>query len=158
MRLTTCISLLIILLAGCKQKPTSNDSSPIAVADSTAKGGCFLHALNKDSTFLELNLANGQATGKLFWLPDQKDRANGILEGTYQGDTIRVKYTYMIEGNMQEEDKILVLERDSVSVLYGPLDVQGNKFTIKDESNLRVAIRMGRAECASFRIPEFIKE
>jgi hypothetical protein len=157
-RFINCITLVIFSLTACKQEPSSNDNTAITPVDSTSRGGCFLHALNKDSTFLELNLANGQATGKFFWLPDQKDRANGVLEGTYQGDTIRVKYTYMIEGNLQEEDKILVLERDSISVLYGPLEVQGNKFTIKDETNLKVAIRMGRADCATFQIPAFKKE
>jgi hypothetical protein len=81
-----------------------------------------------------------------------------MLEGTYQGDTIRVKYTYMIEGMIQAEDKIMVWQRDSISVLYGPLEAVGNKFRIKDEKNLQVAIRMGRADCASLQFPEFKKE
>ncbi|MFN4975223.1 MAG: hypothetical protein ACK5GV_08270 [Bacteroidota bacterium] len=156
--------IIASVLAGCclfsctEQPKTSTETTVTASVDSTDLDGCFLHALNKDSTFLQLTLKQGKATGKFFWLPDQKDRANGILEGTYQGDTIRVKYTYMIEGMIQEEDKIMVLQRDSISVLYGPLEAQGNKFTLKDEKNLQVAIRMGRADCASMQFPEFKKD
>lgn len=145
-------------MVACSEKPAATDTSLTVTVDSTPSGGCFLHALNKDSTFLQLSFENGKANGKFFWLPDQKDRANGVLEGTYQGDTIRVKYTYMIEGMVQEEDKILVLERDSISVLYAPLEVKDNKLTIKDEKELKVAIRMGRADCATMQFPEFKKQ
>lgn len=145
-------------MVACSEKPAATDTSLTVTVDSTHSGGCFLHALNKDSTFLQLSFENGKASGKFFWLPDQKDRANGVLEGTYQGDTIRVKYTYMIEGMVQEEDKIMVLERDSISVLYAPLEVKDNKFTIKDEKELKVAIRMGRADCSTMQFPEFKKQ
>lgn len=156
--------IMVIVLSGCclmsctEQPNISTETAVTASVDTTERDGCFLHALNKDSTFLQLTLQQGKATGKFFWLPDQKDRANGMLEGTYQGDTIRVKYTYMIEGMIQEEDKIMVWQRDSISVLYGPLEAVGNKFRIKDEKNLQVAIRMGRTDCASLQFPEFKKE
>lgn len=156
-RAIACIALSAFFLVACSEKPAAVDNASTVTVDSTPAGGCFLHALNKDSTFLQLSFENGKATGKFFWLPDQKDRANGVLEGTYQGDTIRVKYTYMIEGMVQEEDKIMVLERDSISVLYAPLEVNDNKLTIKDEKELKVAIRMGRADCATMQFPEFKK-
>jgi len=155
MRFIACLSMLVFCSISCSEKPAATDTSLTVTVDSTPSGGCFLHALNKDSTFLQLSLENGKASGKFFWLPDQKDRANGILEGTYLGDTIRVKYTYMIEGMIQEEDKIMVLERDSISVLYAPLEIKDNNFTIKDEKELKVAIRMGRADCANMQFPEF---
>lgn len=157
-RALACMALSAFFLFACSEKPAAEDNASVVTVDSTPVGGCFLHALNKDSTFLQLSFENGKATGKFFWLPDQKDRANGVLEGTYQGDTIRVKYTYMIEGMIQEEDKIMVLERDSISVLYAPLEVKDNKFTIKDEKELKVAIRMGRADCANMQFPEFKKQ
>ena len=157
-RTITCFSVFLFFLAACSEKPATAESPSTVSVDSTPLGGCFLHALNKDSTFLQLSLENGKASGKFYWLPDQKDRANGVLEGAYQGDTIRVKYTYMIEGMVQEEDKIMVLERDSISVLYAPLEVKDNKFTIKDEKELKVAIRMGRADCATMQFPEFKKQ
>ena len=157
-RALACMALSAFFLFACSEKPAAEDNASAVTVDSTPAGGCFLHALNKDSTFLQLSFENGKATGKFFWLPDQKDRANGVLEGTYQGDTIRVKYTYMIEGMIQEEDKIMVLERDSISVLYAPLEVKDNKFTIKDEKELKVAIRMGRADCANMQFPEFKKQ
>lgn len=157
-RTITFLALISFCMVACSEKPAATDTSLTVTVDSTPSGGCFLHALNKDSTFLQLSFENGKASGKFFWLPDQKDRANGVLEGTYQGDTIRVKYTYMIEGMVQEEDKIMVLERDSISVLYAPLEVKDNKFTIKDEKELKVAIRMGRADCATMQFPEFKKQ
>ncbi len=155
MRFIACLSILGFCSNSCSEKPATLDNSQTVMFDSTFSGGCFLHALNKDSTFLQLSLENGKAIGKLFWQPDQKDRANGVLNGSYQGDTIRVKYTYMIEGMMQEEDKIMVLERDSISVLYAPLEVRDNHFSTKDEKELKVAIRMGRADCATMQFPEF---
>ncbi len=145
----------MITMAACNNPTTESTQATFSNADTSIRTGCFLHALNKDSTFLELSLQNGKATGKFYWLPDQKDRANGILDGTYTGDTVRVNYTYMIEGSMQEEEKIFVWAKDSVSVLFAPLDVKGTKMTLQKDKPLQVAIRMSKVECATFQIPEF---
>jgi len=153
----------IVLLAGtflisCKNTPSTEAANATPAADTLSRSGCFLHALNKDSTFLQISLQNGKATGKFYWLPDQKDRANGVLEGTYAGDTIRVNYHYMIEGSIQDEEKVFVWERDSISVLYGPLVVSGAKITLQKDKPLQVAIRMGKADCAALQIPEFVSK
>lgn len=145
----------IIIIAACNNPTTEFILPTISNADTTVRSGCFLHALNKDSTFLELTLQNGKAIGKFYWLPDQKDRANGVLEGSYAGDTVRVNYTYMIEGMLQEEEKVFVWGKDSVSVLFAPLDVNGTKMTLQKDKPLQVAIQMGRVDWGSFQIPEF---
>jgi hypothetical protein len=145
----------IVIMAACNNPTTEVNLPTISNADTSVRAGCYLHTLNKDSTFLELSLHNGKATGKFYWLPDQKDRANGVLEGSYAGDTVRVNYTYMIEGMLQEEEKVFVWGRDSVSVLFAPLDVNGNKMTLQKDKPLQVAIRMSKVDCTSFQIPEF---
>jgi hypothetical protein len=61
----------------------------------------------------------------------------------------------MIEGSKQEEEKIFVWGKDSVSVLFAPLDVNGTKMTLQKDKPLQVAIRMSKVDCASFQIPEF---
>jgi len=156
MRKIVCIAAVtMIIIAGCKNPTTQSDTVTISNVDTSARSGCFLHTLHKDSTFLELTLQNGKATGKFYWLPDQKDRANGILEGSYVGDTVRVNYTYMIEGMLQEEEKVFVFGKDTVSVLFAPLDVSGTKMTLQKDKPLQVAIRMSKVDCASFQIPEF---
>jgi hypothetical protein len=156
MRQKLCFAgLAIIIMAACNTTSTESFPATITNADTSKRTGCFLHALNKDSTFLELTLQNGKAIGKFYWLPDQKDRANGVLDGTYSGDTIRANYTYMIEGSKQEEEKIFVWGKDSVSVLFAPLDVNGTKMTLQKDKPLQVAIRMSKVDCASFQIPEF---
>ena len=156
MRKILCIVVVAIFtMAACNNATTEPTQATISNADTSIRTGCFLHALNKDSTFLELTLQNGKATGKFYWLPDQKDRANGVLEGTYAGDTVRVNYTYMIEGMLQEEEKVFVWGKDSVSVLFAPLDVNGTKMTLQKDKPLQVAIRMSKVECATFQIPEF---
>ena len=141
------------LLFACNTGNPKNSNQNNASADFNNRSGCFLHALNKDSTFLQISLQNGKASGKFYWLPDQKDRANGVLEGTYSGDTIRANYHYMIEGFVQDEEKVFVWERDSISVLYGPLVVSGTKITLQKDKPLQVAMRMGKADCATFQIP-----
>jgi len=156
MRIILCIAAVtMIIIAACNNPTTQSASATNSNVDSSARSGCFSHALNKDSTFLELTLQNGKAAGKFYWLPDQKDRANGILEGSYVGDTVRVNYTYMIEGSMQEEEKVFVWGKDSLSVLFAPLDVNGTKMTLQKDKPLQVAIRMSKVDCASFQIPEF---
>lgn len=145
----------ITLLVACKNPSPVSTTNSATDTDTTLRTGCFLHALNKDSTFLELTLQGGKASGKFYWLPDQKDRANGVLAGTYAGDTVRVNYTYMIEGMLQEEEKVFVWDKDSVSVLFAPLDANGTKMTLQKDKPLQVAIRMGKVDCASFQIPAF---
>ena len=64
--------MVMITMAACNNPTIEFVLPTISNADTSVRAGCFLHTLNKDSTFLELTLHNGKATGKFYWLPDQK--------------------------------------------------------------------------------------
>lgn len=155
MRINFFYLIMGTLLFGCNSRVANDSALNDSPADEKNRSGCFLHTSNKDSTFLQISLQNGNASGKFYWLPDQKDRANGVLEGSYTGDTIRVNYHYMIEGTIQDEEKVFVWERDSISVLYGTILVSGTKISLQKDKPLQVAIRMGKVDCGSFQIPDF---
>jgi hypothetical protein len=58
--------VVIITMAACNNPTTKLILPTISNADTSVRAGCFLHTLNKDSTFLELTLHNGKATGKFY--------------------------------------------------------------------------------------------
>ena len=50
----------MITMAACNNPTIEFVLPTISNADTSVRAGCFLHTLNKDSTFLELTLHNGK--------------------------------------------------------------------------------------------------
>jgi hypothetical protein len=62
---------------------------------------CFLRTegkTNQDSTSIELVIENNKVTGRMNWMPYQKDSRKGTIEGTIKGDTINAVWSFMQEG------------------------------------------------------------
>ena len=62
---------------------------------------------NKDTTTIELAIKSGKVTGQMIWLPYQKDKRQGTLEGVIKDDSIRAVWSFMQEGM-----------RDSISLKF----------------------------------------
>lgn len=73
--------------------------SNINAATDTSR--CFLLTEgndNKDTTTIELAIKNGKVTGQMIWLPYEKDKRKGTLEGVIKDDSIAAVWSFMQEG------------------------------------------------------------
>lgn len=87
-----------------------------------------------DSLVLNLHIKNDSVSGVLNWLPAQKDKMTGTLNGTINGDVITAIYSYSAEGTMAKEEKIMKLDSNKVTIKTGELEKHNGIWTLKDKS------------------------
>jgi hypothetical protein len=102
----------VLALASCAGNASKNaDTVAGAGADtSTANAAaipaknmeyCFVHTDGtsaQDTTAVHLVINDGKVSGDLNWIPKEKDRRKGTLDGTMQGDVIKATWAFMQEG------------------------------------------------------------
>jgi methionine-rich copper-binding protein CopC len=83
---------------------------------------CFSKNVNKDITTVTLTISGDTVTGKMDWVPFEKDSARGTLSGTLQNGEMNLLYDYTIEGAHQTEEKIMKIENGNLLIKHGELE------------------------------------
>lgn len=83
---------------------------------------CFSKNLNKDITTITLMINGDKVTGKMDWVPFEKDSARGTLSGTLENGEMNLLYDYTIEGAHQTEEKIMKIENGNLLIKHGQLE------------------------------------
>lgn len=94
------------------------------VSNAKTKDGeyCFRKVENKDVTDVTLSINGNTVTGKMDWVPFEKDSARGTLSGSLmQNGEMNLIYNYMIEGSNQTETKIMKIENGKLYIKHGEL-------------------------------------
>ena len=119
----------LFLLTACNKTdaPEANihafSGVPVAMADNIKDGTyCFSKHFNQDVTDVQLTISGKVVTGKMDWVPYEKDSARGTLQGSKNAaGELDLIYDYMIEGSQQTETKIMKIEDDKLLVKVGEL-------------------------------------
>ncbi len=83
---------------------------------------CFSKRFNQDTTDVQLTILGSAVTGKMDWIPYQKDSARGTLQGFKNAaGELDLMYDYMIEGNQQTETKMMKIENGKLLIKTGEL-------------------------------------
>lgn len=107
----------------------------------------------QDSTFINLTIAGIKVTGEMHWHPFEKDGGHGTLSGMRQGNTLRVRYDYTIEGANQSEDMIFLLEPGKLTKKVGELEEDGNgHFKLKDPASAEFKEELKRVVCTGRKL------
>ncbi|HSF70771.1 MAG TPA: hypothetical protein VLA25_00610, partial [Methylotenera sp.] len=70
----------------------------------------------------QLTIVGSTITGKMDWIPHEKDSARGTLQGFRNAvGELDLMYDYMIEGSQQTETKIMKIEDGKLLVKVGEL-------------------------------------
>ncbi len=151
--------LALFAIASChngEETPgeTKDNLPPVVTNDTTPppakENVCFLKALKKDSTFVNLTIEGNNVSGNMRWHPWQKDGAIGTLTGTKGANgEMQLLYDYMIEGSKQTETKIMKIENDQLKIKTGELiDPTNNGHLIfKDSSKLKYTEVLQKVVC-----------
>lgn len=132
---------LLILFSALACSTPEKSNTPVETvipaeepAETTDGTHCFLLALNKDSTFVNLTLKGDSITGTMRWRPWEKDGATGTLAGLRAASgELDLLYDYMIEGQRQTETKVMKVENGTLWIKTGELVDPAN------DGNLRYA-------------------
>lgn len=111
---------------------------------------CFSKVLNKDVTAVQLHIAGNAVTGKMNWLPYEKDSARGTLKGQLnKAGELELLYDYMIEGNQQTETKIMKIENEKLMMKVGELLDTNNDGNLiyKDVNKAKYLEILERVDC-----------
>jgi hypothetical protein len=121
------LSLLMLATCGKSDAPETNIHAPAGIPATIAqqiKDGtyCFGKLFNQDVTAVELTITGSAISGKMDWIPYEKDSARGTLQGFKNAaGELELIYDYMIEGSQQTETKIMKIEDDKLLVKVGEL-------------------------------------
>ncbi len=125
-------SLFLFTACGKTDAPEANTHAssgvPVAITSNRASNNiqdgtyCFGKLFNQDVTDVQLTILGSAVTGKMDWIPSEKDSARGTLLGFKNAaGELDLIYDYMIEGSQQTETKIMKIEDGKLLVKVGEL-------------------------------------
>lgn len=151
------IIFAILLLIACDKKDAlqANNHAPAGVPIKTLnilKNGsyCFSKLFNQDVTDVQLTILGSAVTGKMDWIPYQKDSARGTLQGAINdAGELDLMYDYMIEGSQQTETKVMKIDDGKLLLKVGELlDPNNNgNLVYKDVSQAKFSEVLAPVEC-----------
>ena len=129
MRYPYFVIFSLFLLTACDKPdaPQANIQAPSAVPvaqENLLSDGtyCFSKLFNQDVTDVQLTILGSAVTGKMDWIPYQKDSARGTLKGAKNmAGELDLMYDYMIEGNKQTETKVMKIKDGKLLLKVGEL-------------------------------------
>ena len=149
----------LFFLTACHQTdvPETNiqePSSAIVVNKNSLQDGtfCFSKFYNKDVTDVQLTILGSAVTGKMDWVPYQKDSARGTLKGNKNAaGEMDLMYDYMIEGNQQTETKVMKIEDGKLLIKVGELLDPKNdgNLVFKDVNQAKYSEVLEKVDCKS---------
>lgn len=139
-----CGSLLLLAACGPSEKRSAISD---AIEASSAQELCFQNITGNDSLLVKLTIVGNDVTGTLRWLPAEKDKMVGTLDGTLQNDTITAVYSYQAEGTDAREEKILRLTPDSLFIQHGELVDQNGTWVLKDKRATQFTEAAAKTDC-----------
>ncbi len=162
MRYTFFVIFCLFLLTACNKidapeanthapstapEKTTNEATSITLKDGTY---CFSKRFNQDVTDVQLTILGSAITGKMDWIPYQKDSARGTLQGAVNdAGELDLMYDYMIEGNQQTETKVMKIEDGKLQIKIGELqDLKYNgNLTYKDVNQAKYSDVLTAVAC-----------
>ncbi|MFK7933795.1 MAG: hypothetical protein AB8G22_09805 [Saprospiraceae bacterium] len=153
------LGLLFVTACANNSTPTSDDNAETTVVDSTkvqpvaTEEFCYLStfgedANQQDSTFLNIKIEGDVVTGDLHWHPFEKDGGHGTVKGIREGNLIKVRYDYMIEGAEQAEEMTFRMDAGKVVKKIGELmENEEGVLVLKDPAMAEFKEELKRVIC-----------
>lgn len=138
---------VVALLAACgneeNKKETAEAALEVATEVSTIEvdSVCFIRTdgtKHQDTAAVKLYIKGNSVTGKMMYLPYEKDWRLGNISGKKQGSKIETRWTFMQEGMV-----------DSLAVQF---DIDGDKLV---EYNGGTTYEYTKADCSKFPAYDF---
>jgi hypothetical protein len=114
-KIKLCLLLIGALIASCSGNRTNNNTDTLStngnhkdtmLANATDAPAvnmqyCFYHTDGtqaQDTTSINILINGEKVTGKMSWLPKEKDARKGTIAGTLKANAIKAVWTFMQEG------------------------------------------------------------
>ncbi len=132
----TLLSASVFLFVACNQnKPT--ESAEAITQDSTTVKECYEATVKTDSASISYEVVDGKVTGNLAFNFAEKDDSNGIIRGSFSGDTLFVDYFFKAEGVDSKNPLVFLKSGDDLKQGYGEIVTYLGKTYFKDHSQIK---------------------
>ncbi len=138
------IGLLLVcsLTGACKN---INSSSTTGSAGATGSAGtrttgapqCYAYTQNGDTIQLSFIAINNKVTGHLLYRLKEKDRNEGNVQGSMDGDTLMANYTFSSEGMQSVRQVAFVKEGTGLKEGFGEVEEKEGRMVFKNTAGLR---------------------
>ena len=134
MRYFLPLGLLILVLSSCgdgsrRSETTENQADSTVASTDTV---CYRQVVGRDTTLLRLVIQGTDVTGELVILPDEKDRARGLLKGTLTNNQIRADWQRSGEGVTQPHEITFTLTSDAITWHEGERVEKDGRWVLKE--------------------------
>ncbi|MCC2589847.1 hypothetical protein [Chryseobacterium sp. MFBS3-17] len=158
MKKSVFVALIAILVVQCKEKKEKlkNDHAADSMAVNTSEfdieaipESCYMAASGKDSLFVKYSDNLGTITGKMHYKNFEKDSSSGDIVGMFDGDTLKVDYTFQAEGTQSTREIWFLKKDDQLIEGIGEYDESGE--TYKDGAPVKFeGQKLQTADCKTF--------
>lgn len=110
---------------------------------------CYAFVSDKDSIFMDVNIKNNNATGKLTYKLSEKDKNEGTFEGIMNVDTLFATYHFSSEGLISDREIIFILNDNKAVEAYGEQVVENGKmkFSNHQQLSLEQTFALSKVNC-----------
>lgn len=101
---------------------------------------------NQDTTRVHFILADNEITGEMDWIPYEKDQRKGALQGSIDGEDVKVQWTYMQEG-MQDTLHLQFRLTGGMELFQKPLKVNTSSQRQETDDSAAYSIKYHAVDC-----------
>ena len=126
------LCILLVFTAGCDRKGADAGGN---LAE-TIPESCYRWVAAKDSILLAFGANNALVDGRLAYRFYEKDKSNGTIKGTMNGDTLLVEYSFFSEGMFSHREVAFLRKGDSFVLGAGEISAEGNRNFFTDRKGI----------------------
>jgi hypothetical protein len=136
-----CIILIIIssLIACSNSTNNQNVEDKLTNGSDTIVSQCYAYMQNKDTIRLKITVTGNTFTGHMLYQLREKDRNDGTLRGTIQGDTLIADYTFSSEGMLSVRQVAFLKQQNNLKEGFGELKLKNNQWVFANTERLQFA-------------------
>lgn len=142
--------LFLTLCLSCQKTEKAAENTPDKPV-ATSRTYCFQKLTQNggitDSLYVHLSIADDSVTGVWNWLPAEKDKMTGTLQGTIHDNVVKAIYTYHAEGQIAKEEKIFKVDGDTLRVKNGALEERDGVWVLRDAGAAVYTETIPRIDC-----------
>ncbi|MEO8587898.1 MAG: hypothetical protein ABI432_00875 [Flavobacteriales bacterium] len=148
---------VVATLAACDTKspdPNVTVTQVVPTSHSQPRTRCFLSVTPStegekrvDTVLVQVTVADDRVFGRMDWIPGERDRMLGVLDGTVKNDTITAVYSYEYQGMSYNEQRLLHFGKDYITMLTGEMIEQDGMMVLKDPTKAVESTKVPEVHC-----------
>jgi hypothetical protein len=139
MRKIFIVLVITSSLIACSSNSNNSQTADVKpISDSaTVESQCYAYIQNKDTIHLNITITGYTFTGHMLYQLKERDRNDGTLHGTIQGDTLIADYTFSSEGMLSVRQVAFLKQQNNLKEGFGELKLNDNQWVFTNPHALQ---------------------